>query len=110
MNVDELIRRDSLSVDDEEWTCVVERHTRTGINATLIGGEWLKSGSVHLLFEFTALLDTKITGTYIYRSWWEKTNTFRTKVVRTDAFPVGIEMHPGDRIEIEGIINPEDWA
>lgn len=101
MKLDELVRRDSLRLDPADWGCMMMSNlpVPSGV-AVLIGGDVLPSGSVHVMFEYKANLLEVITGNWIIKG---------DDIVRENKWGGGVSMSPTDLVQIEAIINPEDW-
>lgn len=104
MKLDELVRRDAMLFDVDEWCCIIYLGDGTNALATLVNGEYMKDGSIRLTFEYTA----SATCTVMANEIAHVPKSEPARVIRENIFMPGINMLAGGRIEIDELIDPED--
>ena len=111
MKLDQLVAKDASTFVADEWSCLIELGPLRGsLPAQLVEGNVLPSGSVHLRFEYRAVIDHTFIGYRITRVWHRPDNTVVIRTVRSDTWVPAFTAKAGALIEVEVIINPEDWA
>lgn len=111
MKLDDLVTKDASTFDADEWSCLMELGPLKGsLPALLVAGVPLSNGSVHLLFEYRPSVDHTFIGYRITRVW-RSNGTDYIRTVRSDLWnPAKLIKATNTPVEIEVIINPEDWA
>lgn len=111
MKLDELINRDSMTINTDEWSCHIALGPMNGgVGATLVEAYGLSSGSVFLRFEYRAPQDYTFIGYMITRAWVQPDGTMYVRIVRSDSWTPAYVAKAGSLVEVEVVINPEDWA
>jgi len=111
MKVDDLIDRDNMVIDVNEWTAYLELGPLRGsAQMTLAEGYALSSGSVYLRYQYTAPMDHTFIGYRVMRVWHAPDGTLVVRTVRSDVWTPAFVALKGAKIEVEVVINPEDWA
>lgn len=111
MKLDELLTRDTMSIDLSEWLCYLDLGPLKGaMQCDLVDGTLLPDGNVHVRFEYRAPIALTFIGYRVMRVWVDDVGSPVVRTVRSDVWTPAFVALAGALIEIDVIVEPRDWA